>query len=277
MILESSQAEVNTNGKERADQQEQIDALAPWFHNLHLPGGLQTAPDHFLGNFPCFKWQQIASHIPADLSGWRVLDIGCNAGFYTIELAKRGGSVLGIDVDPHYLRQAEWAVEQFGVADRVELRRMQVYDLAHETETFDLVLFMGVFYHLRYPLLGLDIVSDKVERLLVFQSLMMPGDAVEEDTYDVKIHEREALTKAGWPKMAFLEHCLAGDPTNWWTADRAGMEALLRSSGLRIVEHPEREIYLCEPDAQNPSSAHTWNRAELLAATGQPWQDPNDG
>lgn len=54
--------------------------LGPRFHNLHLPGGRRTAPDHPLGDFPAFKWEQIAAHLPADLSGARALDIGCNAG-----------------------------------------------------------------------------------------------------------------------------------------------------------------------------------------------------
>ena len=88
---------------------QEIEQLGPWFHNLHLPNGAQTAPHHTLGDFPAFKWQQLEDYIPADLSGWEVLDIGCNAGFYSIELARRCANVLGIDVDPHYLRQAEWA------------------------------------------------------------------------------------------------------------------------------------------------------------------------
>jgi tRNA (mo5U34)-methyltransferase len=109
-------------------------ALAPWFHTLHLPSGLQTAPDDPLGDFPAFKWQQLAPHLPADLHGWRILDIGCNAGYYTFELACRGGQVLGIDVDPHYLRQAAWAVNQMGLQDRVELKQMRIYELAHWPE-----------------------------------------------------------------------------------------------------------------------------------------------
>src|SRR3712207_5340586 len=87
----------------------EVERLGPWFHNLHLPDGTQTAPDHWLGDFPSFKWQQLAPHLPQDLTGWSCLDIGCNAGFYTFELAKRGATVLGIDVDERYLRQARWA------------------------------------------------------------------------------------------------------------------------------------------------------------------------
>jgi tRNA (mo5U34)-methyltransferase len=98
-----------TDSRERL--QREIEALGPWFHNLHLPGGVQTLPNHFLGgDFPNFKWQQIQPYLPADLSGWRVLDVGCNAGFYSFELARRGASVLGMDVDPHYLAQARWAL-----------------------------------------------------------------------------------------------------------------------------------------------------------------------
>src|SRR4051812_27880454 len=106
--------------------------LAPWFHNLHLPDGTQTAPEHFLGDFPSFKWLEIASWIPEDLNGWTALDIGCNAGFYSFELARRGARVVGIDRDPHYLAQAQWAAGQFGLEDRVEFRHMQIYDLAQQ-------------------------------------------------------------------------------------------------------------------------------------------------
>ena len=149
----------------------EIAELGPWFHNLHLPGGVQTAPDSPFGDFPAVKWQKIARHIPDNLAGWRALDVGCNAGFYSFELALRGAHVTGIDVNPHYLAQARWAAKQFRLEDQVTFKRMQVYDLAHTEETFDLVIFMGVLYHLRYPMLGLDIVTQKVRRLMVFQTL----------------------------------------------------------------------------------------------------------
>ncbi|GFO66528.1 methyltransferase, TIGR04290 family protein [Geomonas limicola] len=248
-----------------------IAALGPWFHNLHLPDGRQTAPDHYLGDFPNFKWQEIAGHIPADLSGWRALDVGCNAGFYSFELAKRGARVLGIDLDPRYLDQARWAAGEFGLSSRVEFRCQQVYDLVREEEEFDLVLFMGVLYHLRYPLLGLDIVTQRVQRLLVFQTLTLPGREVA-DQPDHWINERDALLQTGWPKAAFIEHRFAGDPTNWWILNHACVEALLRSCGMKITAYPGHEVYLCEPDPGRPSCMTTWNRGEFLSATGQPWQ-----
>jgi hypothetical protein len=50
----------------------EITRLRPWFHNLHLPGGVQTAPDHPLGDFLAFMWRELAPHLPGDLAGWRV-------------------------------------------------------------------------------------------------------------------------------------------------------------------------------------------------------------
>jgi tRNA (mo5U34)-methyltransferase len=257
------------------ERRREIADLGPWFHNLHLPDGLETAPDHPLGDFPGFKWAQIAPSIPASLSGWGALDIGCNAGFYCFELARRGATVTGIDRDPHYLTQARWAARQFGLEDRVEFRRMQVYDLAHDDREFDLVLFMGVFYHLRYPLLGLDIVAEKVRRLMVFQTLTVPGEEVRatDEENDLAVDDRATLNEPGWPKMAFIEHRLAGDPTNWWAPNHAGVEAMLRSSGLHVIDRPGHEIYVCRPAPASASRPIRRDEAEFLAATGRPWLD----
>jgi tRNA (mo5U34)-methyltransferase len=252
----------------------EIDALGPWFHNLHLPGGVQTVPDHFLGgDFPRFKWQEIAGCVPADLSGWRVLDVGCNAGFYSFELARRGASVLAIDSDERYLAQARWAARQLDPKQRIEFRQLGVYEIARVHEQFDLVWFMGVFYHLRYPLLALDLLARRTRRLMVFQTLTMPGETVYEDTADHAITERAPLLDPGWPKMAFIEHRFSGDATNWWVANHAGVEAMLRSSGLRVVQRPAHEIYFCEPDVQADAAAPERRNADeqlfsVLSAMG---------
>lgn len=248
------------------DLEREIERLGPWFHNLHLPGGLQTCPDHVLGDFPRFKWEAIAPALPADLTGASVLDIGCNAGFYSFELAKRGAVVDALDVDDHYLAQAVWAAGLLGLSDRIRFERKHLYELAGTERRWDLVLFLGVLYHLRYPLLGLDIVSRCVEGLLVFQSLTMPGTEVEPETFQLGLDERERLLRLGWPKMAFIEHELADDRTNWWAPNHACLEAMLRSSGLRVVARPEHEIYICAPDRNSESSMWSWNESEYWAA-----------
>jgi tRNA (mo5U34)-methyltransferase len=224
----------------------EIQRLGPWFHNLHLPTGTETAPDHPLGDFPACKWGQIARFIPEDLTGWRTLDIGCNAGFYSFELARRGADVVGIDIDEHYLRQARWARDRFGLD--VEFRRESVYGLGRTAERFDLVLFLGVLYHLRYFMLGLDIVAEKVARLLIFQTLTMPGALSGATPNDLPLSGRRRMGRTDWPKVAFIEKSLAGDPTNWWAPNEAAVHAMLRSSGLEVVQRPGHELYVCRPN-----------------------------
>jgi tRNA (mo5U34)-methyltransferase len=228
----------------------EIGALGPWFHNLHLPDGRQTAPDHPLGDFPAYKWAAIAPHIPQDLGGWTALDIGSNAGFYTFELARRGARVTGLDPDERYLLQARWATRAFGLEDAVEFRQGDVYDLLHARQQWDLVLFMGVLYHLRHPLLGLDAVARIVRRLLVLQTLTMPDDEELAAPENVSIDDRAMLVQPGWPKMAFVEHRLADDATNWWAPNASCVEAMARSSGLDVDDHPAHEIWLCSPAAE---------------------------
>src|SRR5438105_11979591 len=86
---------------------QRITELGEWFHNLDLHG-VKTAPNHFLGDFPNVKWQRISPEIPARLDGATVLDIGCNGGFYSIEMKRRGAQRgLGIEAEERYLNRSE--------------------------------------------------------------------------------------------------------------------------------------------------------------------------
>jgi tRNA (mo5U34)-methyltransferase len=224
--------------------QDRVRELGEWFHNLNLQG-VQTAPEHFLGDYPTVKWRRFASSIPADLRGLSVLDIGCNAGFYSIEMKRRGAQrVLGIDSDEKYLAQARFASRVCGV--EVEFRNLSVYDVAALNEKFDLVLFMGVLYHLRHPLLALDLVYEHAVRdLFVFQSMQRGSSDVEPLKCDYHFWQTEIFDRPGFPKMHFIENKYAGDPTNWWAPNRACVEAMLRSTGFMIIEHPEDEVFIC--------------------------------
>lgn len=100
---------------DREELERRIAELAPWFHNLDL-NGVRTAPDHFLHDYPATKWQRFAHAVPQNLTGKTVLDIGCNAGFYSMEMKRRGAErVVAVDSDPHYLAQARFAAEVNGL------------------------------------------------------------------------------------------------------------------------------------------------------------------
>jgi tRNA (mo5U34)-methyltransferase len=223
---------------------DRVRALGEWFHNINLRG-VQTAPDHFLGDYPSIKWRTFAHALPADLSGRSVLDVGCNAGFYAIEMKKRGAArVVGVDSDERYLAQARFAAE---VAETdIEFHKLSVYELPALGERFDIVLFMGVLYHLRHPLLALDILHEHVvDDMLVFQSMLRGSSQTRQIARDYEFSEEAQFEAPGYPLMYFVEHKYAHDPTNWWIPNRACAEAMLRSSGFEILDHPEAEVFIC--------------------------------
>lgn len=253
----------SVSGGTNQEIREHVQKLGKWFHNINLLG-VETAPDHFLGDYPNVKFKRFAGSIPNDLSGKTVLDIGCNAGFYSIEMKRRGADkVIGIDSDERYLTQARFASRVLG-AD-IEFRNMSVYDVASLGEKFDVVIFMGLLYHLRHPLLALDLLYENVvKELLVFQSMQRGSDKVEPVMADYDFWQTDIFQRHDFPQMYFIEHRYSHDPTNWWIPNRACMEAMLRSSGFEIVERPEPEVYICrrgkilddQPRAVYPKNQH---------------------
>ncbi|KPH05849.1 TIGR04290 family methyltransferase (plasmid) [Rhizobium acidisoli] len=221
-----------------------VSELGPWFQNMRL-GEIETAPDHFLGDYPAFKWERFKHVVPEDLGGRSVLDIGCNAGFYALEMKRRNaGRVLGIDSDARYLEQARFAAAHFGLD--VEFKQMSVYQVPALGEAFDLVLFMGVLYHLRHPLLALDLLYEHVVADLMLFQCLQRGDertALPEENYDFS--EWAVFDQPDFPRLFFVEERYADDPTNWFIPNKAAVEAMLRSSGFLVEANPEREVYLC--------------------------------
>ncbi|MEO8724923.1 MAG: TIGR04290 family methyltransferase [Acidobacteriaceae bacterium] len=222
-----------------------IGELGQWFHNIDL-NGVQTAPGHFLGDYPAIKWKHIQHAFPADLEGASVLDVGCNAGFYSIELKKRGaGKVVGVDVDERYLAQGSFAAKTLGMD--IEFIKRSVYQVEEIEGQFDYVLFLGVFYHLRYPLLALDRVVKKVRGKLVFQTMLRGSEDAREWKQNYHFWDKSIFQEEDFPRMYFIEREYSNDPTNWFIPNRAAAEACLRSTGLEIVQHPEAETWVCVP------------------------------
>src|SRR5690606_11035914 len=94
----------------------------------------------------------------------------------------------------------------------VEFRELSVYDVAELGERFDVVLFMGVLYHLRHPLLALDLIHEHAARdLLVFQSLQRGSREVEAVPENFDFWETEPFDRPGFPKLHFIERRYADD------------------------------------------------------------------
>ena len=237
---------------------QRIAELGQWFHNMDLHG-VPTAPNHFLGDFPNIKWKHIEPAIPADLSGATVLDIGCNGGFYSIKMKQRGAKrVLGIDVDDQYLNQARFAAETLDLD--IEFQKSSVYQVDQIPGQFDYVFFMGVFYHLRYPLFALDNVIKKVKGNLIFQTMLRGSDDVSPLQDDYPFWNKEIFHRPDFPVMHFIEKSYSNDYTNWWIPNRAAVESMLRSSGLDLLSHPESETWVCSPRAVQKDGRYILDR-----------------
>jgi tRNA (mo5U34)-methyltransferase len=247
--------------------QSRVRDLGEWFHNLNLRG-IQTAPEHFLGDYPNVKWERFSHALPSDLHGKSVLDIGCNAGFYSLEMKRRGAErVVGIDSDSRYLAQAAFAAEISEL--EIEFHCLSIYDVAELHEKFDVVLFLGVLYHLRHPLLALDLLRQYVVRdLLVVQSMLRGSGYVSQVNPDYPFEETAVFQQRGFPKMCFIENKYCGDETNWWIPNNSCLEAMLRSAGFKILDHPEAEIYLCAPSASETHPSPI--RHPVALATAKP-------
>jgi len=258
---------MRTGSLSQAEIRDRAAALGDWFHNIDLDG-VPTAPNHFLNDYPNVKWRQFEHAIPADLTGKTVLDIGCNAGFYSIEMKRRGAErVLGIDFDERYLQQARFAAEVKG--QDIEFRLVSVYDVATLGETFDVVLFMGVLYHLRHPLLALDLIHDHVAKdLLIFQSMQRGANHVAPVRADYNFFEQDHFDDPGYPKLHFIEHAYAKDWTNWWAPNAACSAAMLRSAGFEILDQPEEEVFICRRGERPTPAGAVYPAAPHAAAPG---------
>ncbi len=189
-----------------------------WFHTIDLGHGIVTPG---LDDTP----RKLADiKMPADLSGRTVLDIGAWDGFFSFEAERRGAKRV-LATDSFCWSGDAWGSKQgFELArqalgSEVEDRFIDVMDLSPEAVgVFDLVLFLGVLYHLRHPLLALEKVAAVTTGCLILET--------EVD-----------LIGARHPAMAFYPGTeLNNDPTNWWAPNPRALAGMLKAAGFSRIE-----------------------------------------
>ena len=155
----------------------EIARLEPWFHYIDLGDGLKTKSKSAIGEpteHPRPTWEKVKICLPEDLSGQTVLDVGCNAGFYSIEMKRRGARrVLGIDSQRELIRQANFVR---GVLELdIDYQRMSVYDLdPRALGQFDVTLALGLIYHCKHLVLALEKLFVVTRKLLVLETAIHP-------------------------------------------------------------------------------------------------------
>jgi tRNA (mo5U34)-methyltransferase len=99
---------------------------------------------------------------------------------------------------------------------------------------------------------------------MMFQTMTFPDEPVLPVPKDVPLGERRHLARPGWPKLAFVEKRVAGDSTNWWAANDACVEAMLRSSGSKVLSRPADEVYWCTLNTGVNTDEMTGELADVL-------------
>ena len=225
-----------------------IKELGPWRHNIDLGNGIKTREDDLPEYNPEGRWKKlIGKMFPEDMTGLTVLDVGCNTGFYSIKVKKRGAErVVALDDAEKNIRQAIFLSEWFKA--KLEIIKQDLLEYVLTTnEQFDYVIFSRVFYHLRYPNLILDRLGQMVNKKLIFLTETIGDNKVLNPKDDYSIDEKDELLHPLYPKMFFIEKKYVGDKTNWWVTNESCNEALIRAAGLKVVEHPRFGVYVCEP------------------------------
>lgn len=164
---------------ERAEIIAGIARLKPWFHRIELQEGITTKTESVAGepaDHPISTWKTLEKCLPEDLSNQSVLDIGCNAGFYSIEAKRRNAAyVLGVDSQRLHVRQARFVNRVLGLD--LDFRRLSLYDLnPSEIGQFDVTLALGLIYHCKHLIFGLEKLFQVTKELLILESAILPPE-----------------------------------------------------------------------------------------------------
>jgi tRNA (mo5U34)-methyltransferase len=226
----------------------QVADLGPWYHSIDLGDGVVTPGK----GDPKGKFNRLAAHLPEDLSRFRVLDLGCNAGGVSVEFAKRGATVVGVEAGERYYRQASWIAEHLGLSAFTPLRR-SIYQIG-DLGKFDVVVFLGLVYHLRYPQLALDLLASVTDGWLFLST--------------PKITSEHPLLECRLPSALDTVVPQSAEPAyNWWFPTEAALRRMMTVAGfteIEVVGGTERPFVSSDPGTDNTSAFPT-GQLELKA------------
>lgn len=236
--------------KTRHEVENETRRLGWWYQHFEFPNGVRTGIGKEPGYDAMARWKLIEPFVPCDLRGKTVLDLGGNAGFFSIQMKLRGADRC-VMVDPfmEFVEQAKFASQQFEVQIETLIEDAHTYCLTTE-ERYDYVLFLGLLYHLKYPGLVLDRLAEMTrERIFIQSNIIGEGQKspIVKQDYE-RWEEDHLLEDPAYPKCVFIEHKYNGDSTNWWLPNPAAFEAMVRSAGLKILERPHPHVIIAEPE-----------------------------
>lgn len=201
----------------------------PWYHRVEVAPGIFTP-----GVVPCQDVLQKLG-LPEDCTGLRVLDLGARDGFYAIMLQKRGAKeVVALDFTPAEKTGFPVLKEVFGF--KGEYVHDSVYNLSRKKYgEFDIILCMGLLYHLRNPLLALDKIREVCKSELYVESFVIDECFIKpEGSHESLSNISEELARS--PIMQFYPRSeLNGDYTNWWGPNSACLQQMLEATNFTVI------------------------------------------
>ncbi len=155
----------------------------------------------------------LASSIPDNLKGKTVLDIGTRDGYYAFECEKRGAKeILATDITT----KTGFSTAKDILNSKVRFEQIDIYDLPDDK--YDVVLFLGVLYHLKYPLKALELLYSITNELLILESHIINTNLDE-------------------PMMKFYPgDDLNNDSSNWWGPNPKCIIEMLKVAGFKKAE-----------------------------------------
>jgi tRNA (mo5U34)-methyltransferase len=189
-----------------------------WYHSFELPDGTR------IEGFNKIEWlrtRYARFPIPADLGGKRVLDIGAWDGWFSFEAERHGAEVTSIDC----VEVANFLDIQKRLASRVSYRILDFYELPEAgLGVFDFVFCLGILYHLKHPLLALEIVCGLTTDTAIVESFVIDPDTWQDHGDEV-------------PTMEFYETDELGNQLdNWIGPSVSCLMAMCRAAGFARVE-----------------------------------------
>jgi len=209
---------------------QQIASVPSWYHRIELaPGVITPGCDDSPGK--CAILDRLG--FPADCTGLRVLDVGTADGFFAFEAERRGADVTALDIRPP--EQNGFAIAARALGSRVAYQQRCVYDVRPERDgRFDVVLFLGVLYHLRHPLLALDRMRQVVTdggRMLIDTHSIERGLCVNGLRVDPATASVTARPLSLW--QTFIDH---ESPWVGFSPNVAGLREVLYKTQWAMVE-----------------------------------------
>jgi tRNA (mo5U34)-methyltransferase len=218
------------------DLREEIERLEPWFHKIELGMGLSTKATSSSGepaDHPLGTWNIVQEFIPQDLSGCTVLDVGCNAGFYSIEAKRRGAKrVFAVDAVSHHIHQLHFVTKVLGLD--IESSRLSLYELKmSELGQFDLTLALGLIYHCKHIMYGLEKLYEMTKDTLILESAILPSAEAPPIS---KIYQKD-FGRSIFP-IAYVQNGVYSNESanNWFLPSAQCLQAMLTDVGFDTVE-----------------------------------------